>query len=98
MARLKPEDRKADILTVALRLAERDGYRNMTRDNIALAAGVSMGLINHHFGTMTKLKRTIMRAAIEKEILPIIAEGVVLKDKTALKVPDELKKRALTNG
>jgi AcrR family transcriptional regulator len=97
MARLKPEDRKQEILEAAVRLARVDGYSNITRDNIATAAGVSMGLVNHHYGTINQLKRAVMRAAISREILSIIAEGIVLKDKVALKVSEELRKRAL-NG
>lgn len=97
MARLKPEERREEILNAAVRVAERDGFINMTRDNIAIAAGVSMGLVNHHFGTMVQLKRAVMRAAITREILCIIAEGIITKDKTALKVNEDLRKRAL-NG
>lgn len=39
--RLTPDTRYAAILTAAVHLAEQTGYRNLTRDAVAVAAGVS---------------------------------------------------------
>lgn len=95
MTRLNPEVRKAQLIDVALKLAAKHGLANVRRDQIAEAADVSPGLVSHALGTMTEMRRTIMRQAIAREVLPIIAEGIVAKDKTALKAPDALRKRAL---
>lgn len=86
---------KDHIFETALRLAENEGFNNITRDGIALAASVSVGLVSHYFGTMTKLKRSIMRAAIKRKLLSIVGTGLVLKDKTALKAPEHVKIAAL---
>lgn len=83
------------ILKSAAIIAKRDGFNNMTRDAIAKKAGVSTGTVSQSFGTMIKLKRSVMRYAIDHEMLDIIAVGLGVKDKTAIKASDNLKQRAL---
>ena len=90
----KAKERKAELLEAALKVARSKGFENMTRDAIAEEAGVSFGLVGRYLGTMNRLRQTVMRAAIRKEILEIIAYGLYAKDKQALKAPDELKARA----
>jgi AcrR family transcriptional regulator len=92
--RLSSEIRKKQILDIALKLAEEIGYQNVSQATIAAAAKISPKLTIWHFGTMTQLKRAIMRAAIEREIIPIIAQGIGAQDVHAHKAPDELKQRA----
>lgn len=94
MARMKPEQRKMQILLAAVELAKKCGYRNIKRDEVATAAGVSMGLVNNYFETIEHLKRDVMRLAITNEVLEIIAQGLLAKDRIALKVPDNIKKKA----
>ena len=95
MARLNSKARKKQILNAAVSLAVKVGYSNIRRDDVAKNASVSTGLINRYFTTIMQLKNEVMRYAIRNEILQIIAEGIVLKDPQALKVPNELKIRAL---
>lgn len=83
------------ILIAAIFVAERDGFNNINREEIARKAGVSTGVVSQAFGTMIKLKRTVMRHAIQDENIEIIAAGLGVRDKTAMKAPDELKRRAL---
>ena len=88
---------KSVVLNAAVDVAERDGFNNINRDAVALKAGVSTGSVSQAYGTMCKLKRAVMRHAIQHELLDIIAVGLSMKDKTAIKIEDiELKKRALT--
>lgn len=88
--------RKEHILGVAIELAIRDGYNKITRDGIAEAAGVSMGLVTKYFGTMIQLKRDVIRAAIKQEIPEIIAQGLANGDDRARKASAELKAKAAT--
>lgn len=93
--RVIPLLRKDHILNVAIKLATRPGgYNALTRDGIAESAGVSMGLINNYFGTMVQLKRAVMRAAINRGIPEIIAQGIAINDKHAKKAPQDLKEQA----
>lgn len=95
--RLKPTDRKTQILGAALTAAKRDGYARVTRDAIAREAGCAPGLVSHYLGTMASTRRDIMRAAIRERVLPIVAQGLVAKDPHARRAPADLKEQALAS-
>ena len=94
--RANPALRKSHILAVATEMAKTVGYNKITRDKIAEAAGVSMGLVTRYFGTMAQLRRSIMRTAIHEHIPEIIAQGIANGDDHAKKAPAELKAEAAT--
>lgn len=93
--RLKQDERRAEILDAAVAVAKDQGFSNITRDAIAARADVVGGLVTHYFGTILNLKRDIMRYAVRTEILSIIAQGVAIGDKHALKASPDLRKRAI---
>ncbi len=95
--RLEPKDRKAQLLAVALNQAASHGYQNLKRLSIASEAGVAESLVSKYLGTMPDLKRDVMRAAIRLRRLEIIAQGLALKDRHALKAPEELRIAALNS-
>ena len=91
--RLKPADRRAEILTAAVQAATVTGWASLTRDAIAVAADVSPALVSARLGTMAATKRAVMREAVRREVLPVVAEGLALRDAHALRASDELKGR-----
>ena len=95
MQRMKPKDRKEHILHAALSVARKKGFQRMTREAIAGKAGVTPALITKYYATMTQMRRAVMRAAVRQEILSVIAYGLVIGDKHALKASGELKQRAM---
>ena len=72
-------------------MASMHGYQAVTREMVAHDAGVSVGLISKYFLTMREFKRAIMRAAIERESLDIVAQGVSLHDPLTRKLSGTLK-------
>lgn len=84
-----------DILRACLKLAAKHGYREITRDAIAIEADVTPSLVSYHLGTMIELRRTVMREAIRTECLPVIAQGLAANDKHARKSSNELQAAAL---
>jgi AcrR family transcriptional regulator len=94
-AKLEARERTAQILAAALKLARRVGYQRMTREAIADAASVSPGLVTHHMGTMEQLRRDVMREAVRTACLPVIAQGLVARDRHARKVLPHIQKAAL---
>lgn len=54
-ARLSPADRRALLEDAARTCMARGGIREFTVDKVAAEAGVSRGLITHHFGSMDGL-------------------------------------------
>lgn len=95
--RLTPGDRRAEILESALNVAECVGYRHLTRVQVANNAGCAESLVSKYFGTMDKFRRTIMRAAVKDEHLPIIAQGLVAGDRFAQKADQTLRSRAMAS-
>ena len=95
--RLLPKDRREEILTAALNVAENVGYRQITREQVAINAGCAESLISSYFGTMEKFRRTIMRAAVKNEHLHIIAQGLVVGDNHAKKADQALRAKAMAS-
>ena len=96
MARLKPEARRDQILTAALQVAAKpNGWSYLNRRAVANAANCSEGLVSKYFGTVKKLRKTVMVTAVSREILPIIIQGIMAQDKCALKAPFALKAAAI---
>ena len=89
--RSDPVDRTRELLGVALRVAAAEGWRTLTRERIALQAGVSPGLVSARLGTMEALRRSVMRAAVRERVVPVVAEGLALRDPHAMKADDQLR-------
>lgn len=92
---MKKELSREQLLTVAIAIAERDGYRSLTRDGLAEQAGVANGKINYVFSTMMQLRHAVMCAAVAREIKPIIAQGLANADPIATDAPEWLKRESL---
>ena len=96
--RYKPEIRKEAIVDVALKLAAATHYTQVQRKQIADELGVTPPALTYHFGTMELLRRAIIRAAIDREDLVVIAQGLVAQDKHAKKAPETLRRRAIESA
>lgn len=64
--RLDPEQSKAAILGAARTLFAERGFSAVTVRDIAEAAGVTHGLVHHHFGS----KRDLITEVVRREALP----------------------------
>jgi len=93
--KLEARQRVAQILAAALELAPKVGYQKLTRDAVAKRLGVAPSLVPAHMGTMAEFRRQIMREAVRVGSLPVIAQGLVARDRHALKASPELRARAL---
>lgn len=95
--RLKPKDRTAGLLEIALQQAEKLGLANLRRIDVATAASVSEALVSARLGTMVNLRRDVMRHAIKTKNLRVLGEGVACRDPVALKAPPDLRQQALAS-
>lgn len=95
--KLEKRERIAQILDAALTLCSRRDktYLRITRDEIARQAGIPPSLIAYHTGTMAEFRRDLMREAVRVGCLPVIAQGLAVRDRHALKAPPELRAAAL---
>lgn len=94
--RLAPTIRKDQILEAAVTVATDRGFNKLTRESVAGIAECSVALINTYYSTMTKLRRAVMRVAVKREILPVIAYGLVTGNQQALKASPGLRGRAMS--
>lgn len=88
---------KERILDVAHGMAISNGFNSLTRDSVAIEAGVAQGTVNHVYGTMAELRNEVMRRALELEDLRLIAQGIACGNQVALSAPQELRLKALTS-
>lgn len=94
--RLLPDDRKKQILDAAIKVAgQPGGWSMLTRDAVARRADCADALVSKYFGTMPTFRRTIMRAAIIRADLSVIAQGLAMSDPHAQKATPALKVQAL---
>lgn len=93
--RMKPEARKAEILDAAVKAAKKCGFVAVRQKDIAEAAECGFGTVTLYFKTMTQMRRAIMRAAVERGELKIIAQGLGVGHPEARKASEDVKQKAL---
>jgi AcrR family transcriptional regulator len=71
--RLAPQERRAQILRVAVDAFRTQPYDEVSLDEIAERAGITRGLINHHFGTKRDLYVEVVRWLMQVPELPVPA-------------------------
>lgn len=85
------------VLDAAVVEARTMGLQRIRRDTVARRAGVAAGTVNNAFGNMSGLREAVMREAVSKEHLDIVAQGLALRDPIAMEAPHILKVRALAH-
>lgn len=66
---------KPKILIAAVALARELGVRSFSRADVADRAEVASATVSFHYGKMDALRRAVVEHAIEKEIMPILADA-----------------------
>jgi len=89
--RLHADLRREELLRVALDVAERDGWANITHASVAAAAGVSAPLVVARLGTKTNLLRDVMRRAVSDRRVRVVAEGLARGNTQARKADEALR-------
>src|SRR5918911_4016122 len=86
--RMAGEERRLQILRVAVRLFSGRGFRGTTTKEIAQAAGVSEAMVFRHFATKSELYSAILdhKALLHDEVDPthIVADAIARKDDAAV--------------
>lgn len=82
------ENRRLQILRVAMRLFSQRGFRGTTTKEIAQAAGVSEAMVFRHFATKNELYSAILdhKACLHDEMDPaaVVADAIACKDDRAV--------------
>lgn len=91
----KVENRNRAVLDAALSIAQERGFASITRDGVAERAQVAAGSVNNAYGNMDGLRDAVMVAAVEREMVDIVGQGLAAGHPAARNAPGELKARAL---
>jgi len=89
--RKNPIERKEQLLREAILLSKKIGYRQITREAVAIQSRVSFSLISAYFGTIENLKYSVLETAINERIIEIIAQGLSLNDPQTAALSRDLK-------
>lgn len=89
--RMKPKDRKRMLIDAALVLAGEVGYKNITMEALTAAAGVSRTLYARYFTTVGQFRVDVMRAAVKRGNLRVIAQGLAAQDPHAMDAPHDVR-------
>lgn len=84
-------DRDDRILNAAIECALEDGYQWITRALVARKADVGVGTINLAYGDMRGLKRAVLKAAVERGIIKLVAQGMADGHPITADAPPEVK-------
>lgn len=93
--RVNPDLMKDFILNCAIELSEKNDYKTLTRAMIADQLAIAPALVSYYFGEMESLKNKIVKTAIERENLTIIAQAVTFKHPAIKNISEKLKTNAL---
>ena len=93
--RLTPDIRREQVVEAALRLAQSKPYWQITRNELADEVGIAGSVVQYHFNTVKQMRRAIMRAAVHREDLTVVAQGIAAQDPHALKADAGLRARAI---
>lgn len=94
-ARMNPLERKEQILNTAINLCLEKGYRQLTRRAVANRMQCASALINHYYKDIENLRTIVLKTAIEKEIIPILAENLAAWGKETIELSTELKEKVI---
>lgn len=77
--RLTPDARRGQIFTCAQKLFAQRSYEDVSATDIAAAAGVARGLVNHYFGTKRELYLEVVRlnATVPEVMVAGLPEGTL---------------------
>lgn len=75
---------KIKIINAAVTVAVRKGLRRFSRVEVAQEAEVAEATVSYHFGNMDELRREIVKTAIEREFVSILADARADRDSAEL--------------
>lgn len=87
--------RARNVLTAACAVAEDRGLSHVTKRVVALRAGVATGTVINAFGSMDALREEVLREAVRRPMLSVLAEGIIAGHEIARAAPGDLKQQAL---
>jgi AcrR family transcriptional regulator len=92
---MNPEERNNEILEAAMDAAREMDFRHLTREAVAERAGVTPPLVNYYMGNLEQIREAVVREAIDREDLEILAQVMLAKHKAARRLTGALRTRVV---
>jgi AcrR family transcriptional regulator len=92
--RADPEVRHQQLMDAAIQISKTDGWSKLTRTKVAAQAQVAASLINFYFGDKEAFRTAVMAEAVSRNLVSVVAEGLLYRNEAALNAPPLLRKRA----
>ena len=89
------DERDARVLNAACDVALELGLSAVTRRAVAARAGVATGTVSLTVGNAAGLRDAIVREAIKRPMLTVLAQALAIGHDAARQAPDDLKNAAL---
>ena len=80
-----------------MRVAERDGLAAVTRSIVAREARVVPATVSNAYGSMPALRDALMREAVSRPVLSVLAQGLAMGDPIARAAPEHVRQAALAS-
>lgn len=84
---------KPKILAAAVGLAREKGLHQFSRIEVAKAAKVGESTVSYHLGEMPEVRRAVVKFAVEREILSILADARAGREAVGVPMSEELRKK-----
>jgi AcrR family transcriptional regulator len=91
---MEADDRRAQLISTGLKIAQKVGWRKVTRKAVAEKTDTVEALINRYFGNKEGFRDALMVEAVALKLVPIVAEGILYHNEAALKAPATLRREA----
>ena len=87
-----PAIRREELIIVGFKMAEEDSLTNVTRNLLASRSGCTASLMNYYFKNLANFHCEIMKHAVEKRALSVLAQGLSMRNEIALGINKALKR------
>lgn len=74
---VKAAERRQQILKIALDIAEKTHYRDLTRDGLVEPCNTAAGNINRIMGDMNNLRELVIEYAIQTCRVKVVAQAII---------------------
>lgn len=85
------------ITHYACQLVEAEGLAAFSRSRVAAYARCSLGTVSNAYGSMQALRDAVMREAVTRPILSVLAQGLAMGDPIAKAAPEPVRQAALAS-
>lgn len=88
------EDRRTQMLSAAIQLAEEKGWYKLTHTSVAAATQTDRSLVNYYLGSKANFRDEVMKVAVQRRLIPVVAEGLLYLNDVALSAPQAVQREA----